>query len=108
MTSYGNLSKDDQVQVLSSDISYIRTGEGFDYLCQIRDVKTNTVLASYQSETMKAVFEHIEVYYNRQRVTFLHPPHEPQYFANNMGLAGYDGFHGTVLRYEFDMVPVFV
>ena len=41
-------------QVLSSDISYIRTGEGFDYLCQIRDVKTNTVLASYQSETMKA------------------------------------------------------
>ena len=24
-------------QVLSSGISYIRTGEGFDYLCQIRD-----------------------------------------------------------------------
>lgn len=41
-------------QVLSSDISYIRTGEGFDYLCQIRDVKTNTVLASCQSENMKA------------------------------------------------------
>ncbi len=41
-------------QVLSSDISYIRTGEGFDYLCQIRDVQTNTVLASCQSENMKA------------------------------------------------------
>ena len=41
-------------QVLSSDISYIRTGEGFDYLCQIRDVKTNTVLASCQAENMKA------------------------------------------------------
>lgn len=41
-------------QVLSSDISYIRTGEGFDYLCQVRDVLTNTVLAASQSETMKA------------------------------------------------------
>ena len=35
------------------DISYIRTGEGFDYLCQIRDVYTNTVLASCQTENMK-------------------------------------------------------
>lgn len=32
------------LQVLSSDITYIRTGEGFDYLCQIRDVFTNVVL----------------------------------------------------------------
>lgn len=40
-------------QVLSSDISYIRTGEGFDYLCQVRDVLTNTVLAERQSEKMK-------------------------------------------------------
>jgi Transposase and inactivated derivatives len=43
-------------QVLSSDINYIRTGEGFDYLCQIRDVMTNTVLASYQAENMKKEF----------------------------------------------------
>jgi putative transposase len=42
------------MQVLSSDISYIRTGEGFDYLCQLRDVFTNTVLASTQDKTMKA------------------------------------------------------
>jgi putative transposase len=55
---YKNLTKDLDIdhpfQVLSSDISYIRTGEGFDYLCQVRDVLTNTVLAESQSETMKA------------------------------------------------------
>ena len=55
---YDNLTKDmviDQpMQVLSSDISYIRTGEGFDYLCQLRDVYTNTVLAATQDKRMKA------------------------------------------------------
>jgi len=54
---YKNLTKGLKIirpfQVLSSDISYIRTGEGFDYLCQIRDVCTNTVLASCQAENMK-------------------------------------------------------
>lgn len=54
---YGNLTKslviDTPFQVLSSDIRYIRTGEGFDYLCQVRDVFTNTVLASCQAENMK-------------------------------------------------------
>lgn len=54
---YKNLTKELEIiqpfQVLSSDISYIRTGEGFDYLCQIRDVCSNTVLASCQSENMK-------------------------------------------------------
>lgn len=53
---YKNLTRDLTVnrpfQVLSSDISYIRTGEGFDYLCQIRDVYSNTVLASLQQERM--------------------------------------------------------
>jgi putative transposase len=39
--------------VLSSDISYIRTGEGYDYLCQIRDGCSNTVLASCQAENIK-------------------------------------------------------
>ena len=54
---YKNLTRGLEItrpfQVLSSDISYIRTGEGFDYLCQIRDVCTNTVLASCQEENMK-------------------------------------------------------
>lgn len=56
--NYKNLTRDIEItnpfQVLSSDISYIRTGEGFDYLCQVRDVLTNTVLAQYQTHTMKA------------------------------------------------------
>ncbi len=54
---YQNLTRDlaitGPLQVISSDISYIRTGEGFDYLCQIRDVQTNTVLASCQTAHMK-------------------------------------------------------
>ncbi len=54
---YRNLTKKLEIvrpfQVLSSDISYIRTGEGFDYLCQIRDVCSNTVLASCQAGNMK-------------------------------------------------------
>lgn len=55
---YKNLTKDLEItepfQVLSSDISYIRTGEGFDYLCQVQGALTNTVLASCQMKTMTA------------------------------------------------------
>ncbi len=47
-----NLDIDRPFQVLSSDITYVRTGEGFDYLCQIRDVLTGVVLASHQQERM--------------------------------------------------------
>ena len=53
---YKNLTKNlvinSPFQVISSDISYIRTGEGFDYLCQIRE----------------AIFEYTEVFYSRCRV----------------------------------------
>jgi putative transposase len=41
-------------QVLSSDISYIRTKEGFDYLCQVKDVVSGVVLGESMSERMKA------------------------------------------------------
>jgi putative transposase len=41
-------------QVLSSDISYIRTDEGFDYLCQIKDVASGVILAWSMGERMKS------------------------------------------------------
>ena len=41
-------------QVLSSDISYIRTKEGFDYLCQVKDVVSGVILAYSMSNRMKA------------------------------------------------------
>ena len=41
-------------QVLSSDISYIRTKEGFEYLCQVKDVASGLILAQSMSERMKA------------------------------------------------------
>ena len=39
-------------QAICSDITYIPTDEGFDYLCQIRDVVSNVVLAQRQDATM--------------------------------------------------------
>lgn len=71
---YRNLTKGLKItapfQVLSSDISYIRTGEGFDYLCQIRDVHTNTVLAACQMENMKKelVLKTLKAAQNRWRL----------------------------------------
>jgi len=39
-------------EALSSDISYIPTDEGVDYLCQIKDIATGIILASCQQERM--------------------------------------------------------
>lgn len=41
-------------QVITSDISYVRTSEGFDYLCKVRDVATGIVLAHTMANNMKA------------------------------------------------------
>jgi transposase InsO family protein len=41
-------------QVLKSDISYIRTGEGFAYLCQVKDVAGGVALGWSVSPGMKA------------------------------------------------------
>lgn len=76
-------------QVLSSDISYIRTGEGFDYLCQIRDVKTNTVLASCQSENMKAdlvmrTLKAAQDYWHLPTGTIFHSDRGSQYTADRV------------------------
>ena len=55
---YANLVRgmeiDRPFQVISSDISYIRTDEGFAYLCQIRDVASGMILAAGMSDHMKA------------------------------------------------------
>ena len=55
---YPNLVRNMEItapfQVLSSDISYIRTKEGFEYLCQVKDVASGVILAQRMSECMKA------------------------------------------------------
>ena len=55
---YPNLARGLKVtepfQVLSSDISYIRTKEGFEYLCQVKDVYSGVILAERMSDRMKA------------------------------------------------------
>ena len=87
---YKNLTRGLEIerpfQVLSSDISYIRTGEGFDYLCQIRDVYSNTVLASCQAENMKQelVLKTLKAAQNRWRLpsgVIFHSDRGSQYTA---------------------------
>ena len=55
---YRNLTRDiaitEPFQVISSDISYIRTAEGFEYLCQIKDVVSGLVLGESMSEHMRS------------------------------------------------------
>jgi putative transposase len=55
---YLNLTKGLKItepfQVISSDISYIRTDEGFGYTCQIRDVVSNVVLAESMDDNMRS------------------------------------------------------
>lgn len=41
-------------QVITSDISYVRTSEGFEYLCKVKDVVTCIVLAHTMADNMKA------------------------------------------------------
>ncbi len=49
-----DLRTDAPFQVRSSDVSYIRINEEFDYRCQIKDVKSGIALAESMSEHMKA------------------------------------------------------
>lgn len=57
-SGFANLTKGMKIiepfQVLTSDISYIRTGEGFEYLCQIKDVVSGVTLSWSMSPRMKA------------------------------------------------------
>ncbi len=55
---YANLTKGLEItkpfQVVSSDITYIRTDEGFGYVCQVKDVASGVVLAEYMAGKMKS------------------------------------------------------
>jgi putative transposase len=57
---YENLVKGMEIvrpfQVLCSDISYIRTQEGFAYLCVVKDVASGTILSTSMSDRMEAEF----------------------------------------------------
>ena len=49
-----NLEIAEPFQVISSDISYIRTNEGFGYICQVRDVASNVVLSENMADHMRS------------------------------------------------------
>ena len=55
---YPNLTRDLDIvalfQLLSSDITYIQTQEGFMYLCQVKDVMSGLILAQSMSDRMKS------------------------------------------------------
>jgi putative transposase len=57
-SGYANLTEGIEIsrpfQVISSDISYIRTGDGFEYLCHVKDVKSGITLSYSMSERMKS------------------------------------------------------
>jgi hypothetical protein len=40
------------MQVISNDISYVRTAEGYGYLCRVKDVVSGAVLAESMSDDM--------------------------------------------------------
>lgn len=82
-----NLEITTPLQALSSDITYIRTGEGFDYLCQIRDIYTNVVLGTHQQERMtkdlvEKTIRKVQLRWNLPKGTILHSDRGSQYTAS--------------------------
>ena len=71
---YANLLQGQKItrpfEALSSDISYIPTGEGFDYLCIVKDIATGIVLATCQRERMtrELVLDTIRAAHKRWRL----------------------------------------
>ena len=57
-------------QVITSDISYLKTTEGSQYICKIKDVASGTVLAQTISDRMKAdlVMTTIKTMLNRWKI----------------------------------------
>jgi len=73
-------------QALSSDISYIPTAEGFEYLCTVRDIVSGVVLAHKMSErmTQTLVLDTIRILQKRWHLppgTIFHSDRGSQYTA---------------------------
>ena len=91
-------------EALSSDISYIPTGEGFDYLCQVKDIMTGIVLASCQYERMtrQLVLDTIRAAVKRWRLpkdAIFHSDRGSQYTAKEvMNLLNKLGFRQSFSR----------
>ena len=76
-------------EALSSDISYIPTDEGFDYLCQIRDIHTGLILATQQLPRMskELVLETIQAALTRWHLpegTIFHSDRGSQYTSKEV------------------------
>ena len=75
-------------EALSSDISYIQTDEGFDYLCQIRDISSGMILATQQHSRMnkELVIATIKAAHKRWHLpkgTIFHSDRGSQYTSKN-------------------------
>jgi len=76
-------------EALSSDISYIPTDQGFDYLCQIKDIKTGIILAACQQERMtkELVLDTIRAAHKRWKLkqgTIFHSDRGSQYTSGEV------------------------
>jgi putative transposase len=74
---------------LSSDISYIPTNEGFLYVCQVKDIVSNTILAEHMSERMtrELVLNTIRAAHKRYHLssgTIFHSDRGSQYTSNEV------------------------
>jgi putative transposase len=91
-------------EALSSDITYIPTDEGFDYLCQIRDVCSGVILASQQQARMtkELVLATIRAAYKRWCLpmgTIFHSDRGSQYTSKDvMDLLSSLGFRQSFSR----------
>jgi putative transposase len=91
-------------EALSSDISYIQTDEGFDYLCQIRDIDSGVILASQQHSRMnkELVIATIKAAHKRWHLskgTIFHSDRGSQYTSKDaMKLLALLGFQQSFSR----------
>ena len=91
-------------EALSSDISYIQTDEGFDYLCQIKDICSGVILASQQHSRMnkELVIATIKAAHKRWHLpkgTIFHSDRGSQYTSKDvMNLLAMLGFRQSFSR----------